>query len=112
MKMALLTTVFFFWLSQKLFKMKSIFKMAILRFIISPSEPCIFAIFKPKNQKKKLWILIENYITTNETSGFFDKLSISSGIELELGPSHIKDYFNFSSIPELIDNFKIMSTIF
>jgi hypothetical protein len=52
--------------------------MAILRF--SPSEPCIIAIFKPKNFK--FWILIENYITTNYTAG----LSISSGIELELGP--------------------------
>jgi hypothetical protein len=45
---------------------------------------CIFTIFKPTNLK--LWVLIENYITTNETSGFFDKLPISSGIELELGP--------------------------
>jgi hypothetical protein len=37
-------------------KMESIFKMAILRFPISPSEPCVFAIFKPTNfklQKKK-----------------------------------------------------------
>jgi hypothetical protein len=29
----------------------------------------------------------------NDTSGFFDKLSISSGIELELGPSRIKGFF-------------------
>jgi hypothetical protein len=36
---------------------------------------------------------MENYITTNNTSGFFDKLSISSGIELELGPSRIKGFF-------------------
>jgi hypothetical protein len=28
-------------------------------------------------------------------SGFFDKLSINSGIELELGPSRIKDFFDF-----------------
>jgi hypothetical protein len=33
--------------------------MAILRFPISPSEPCIFAIFKPINLK--ILILIENY---------------------------------------------------
>jgi hypothetical protein len=31
--------------------MESIFKMAILRSPISPSEPCIFAIFKPINFK-------------------------------------------------------------
>jgi hypothetical protein len=59
--------------------------MAILRFPISQS---IFAIFKPTNFK--FWILIENYITTNDTSGFSYKLSISSGMELELGPSRIK----------------------
>jgi hypothetical protein len=73
--------------------MESIFKMAILRFIISPSEPCIFAIFKPTNFK--FWILMKNYITKNDTSGFFDKLSISSAIELELGPSRIKGFFYF-----------------
>jgi hypothetical protein len=65
--------------------------MAILRFHISPSEPCIFAIFEPKNLK--FLILIENYITTNDTSGFCDKLSNSSGIDRELGPSRIKDFF-------------------
>jgi hypothetical protein len=65
--------------------------MAILRFLISPSEPCIFAIFKPTNFK--FWI--ENYITKNDTSGFFDKLSISSAIELQLGPSRIKGFFYF-----------------
>jgi hypothetical protein len=64
-----------------LFKMESKFKMAILRFPISPSEPCIFAIFKPTNFI--FWILIENYTTTNDISGFFDYLSISSGIELQ-----------------------------
>jgi hypothetical protein len=42
-----------------------------LRFPISQSdEPCIFAIIKPKNFK--FWILIENYITTNNTSGISD----------------------------------------
>jgi hypothetical protein len=40
----------------------------------------------------KLRILIENQITTNATSRFFDKLSISSGIEIELGPSCIKGF--------------------
>jgi hypothetical protein len=60
-------------------------------YLISPPEPCIFAIFKLKNLK--FWILIENYIITNDKSGFFDKLSISSGIELELGPSRIKGFF-------------------
>jgi hypothetical protein len=36
---------------------------------------------------------MENYITTNDTFGFFDKISIISGIELELGPSRIKGFF-------------------
>jgi hypothetical protein len=78
-------------LYKKLFKMESIFKMAILRFPISPCEPCTFANFKLKNSKFK--ILIENYIIPNGTSEFFDKLSISSEIELELGPSLIKCFF-------------------
>jgi hypothetical protein len=65
--------------------------MAILRFSVSPSEPCIVAIFKPTNFK--FWILIKNYVTKNDTSGFFDKLSISSGIELELRPSRIEGFF-------------------
>jgi hypothetical protein len=68
--------------------------MAILRFPIGPSEPCIFVIFKPINFK--FWILIENYKTTNDTSGFFDKLFISSEIELEFGPSRVKGCFLFS----------------
>jgi hypothetical protein len=51
---------------------------------------CNFAIFKPK--KFKLCILIDCK-TTNDTSGFCDKLSISSGIELELGLSRIKIFF-------------------
>jgi hypothetical protein len=61
--------------------------MAILLFPISPSEPCIFAIFKPKHSKFK--ILIENYVTTNGTSEIIDNLSINSGIELKLGPSRM-----------------------
>jgi hypothetical protein len=76
--------------------MESIFNMAILRFPISPYEPYIFAVFKPVNFK--FWILIENYITTNDTSGFFDKLSINSGIELELGPSRIRGFFNYIKV--------------
>jgi hypothetical protein len=75
--------------------MESIFKMAVLRFSISPSKPCIFAIFEATNLK--FWILIENYITTNDTSGFFDQLPIRSGIELKLGPSHIKVFFYYIS---------------
>jgi hypothetical protein len=49
--------------------------------------------FKPKNLK--FWILIENYIITNDTSGFFEQLSIRSGIELEIGPSRIKIFFYY-----------------
>jgi hypothetical protein len=69
--------------------------MAILRFFISPSEPCTFAIFKPTNFK--FWILMKNYITTNDTSGFFEKLSISAEIELRLGPFRIKGFFSYIS---------------
>jgi hypothetical protein len=69
--------------------------MAILRFPVSPSETCIVAIFKPTNFKFK--ILMKNYVTKNDTSGFFDKLSISFGIELELGPSRIKGFFYYIS---------------
>jgi hypothetical protein len=53
-------------------------------------RPCIFAIFKPTIFI--FWILIEDCITINETFGFFDSLSISSEIELGLGPSKIEIY--------------------
>jgi hypothetical protein len=78
--------------------MESIFKMAILCFPVSPSEPCIFVIFKLKNSKFR--ILIEKYITTNDTFGFFDKLSISSGIVLKLGPSRNSHRANRQLIKE------------
>jgi hypothetical protein len=65
--------------------------MAILRLPIRPSEPCIFAIFKPKIFK--FWILVEDYIKINDTLGFFDSLSISSEIELGLQPSQIMIVF-------------------
>jgi hypothetical protein len=55
-----------------LFKMESIFKMAILRFPISPSEPCIFAIFK--HIHLKFCILIKNYIKTNDTCRFLIRI--------------------------------------
>jgi hypothetical protein len=45
-----------------------------------PSEPCIFAIFDPTIFKFR--ILIEDYIKINDTSGFFDSLSISSQIKI------------------------------
>jgi hypothetical protein len=61
--------------------------MAILHLSIRPSEPCIFAIFKPKYSK--FWILIENYIRINDTFGFFDLLSKRSVIEFGLEPSQI-----------------------
>jgi hypothetical protein len=71
--------------------MDSIIKMAILHFPISPSEPCIFSSFKTKNFK--FWILIENCITTNDTSFFYYK------------KKHlIREGPNSSSIPELLDN--------
>jgi hypothetical protein len=66
--------------------MKSIFKMAILRFPNSPSEPSIFAVLERTNYK--FWILIGNYITTNDTSVlsvFFIILHfISSQLDIEL----------------------------
>jgi hypothetical protein len=70
------------------FKMESIFKMAILSLSICSSEPCIFAILKPTIFK--VWILIEEYIRIKDTFGFFDLFTISSEIELGLGPSQIK----------------------
>jgi hypothetical protein len=65
--------------------------MAILRLYIRPSEPCIFDIFKPTIFKFR--ILIEDYMRINKTFGFFGLLSISSEIELGLGPSKIKIFF-------------------
>jgi hypothetical protein len=50
--------------------MYSIFKMAILRLSIRPSEPFIFAIFKPTILKFE--ILMENYMRINDPFGFFD----------------------------------------
>jgi hypothetical protein len=64
--------------------------MAILRLSIRLSESCIFAIFRPKIFK--FWIPIENYMRINDTLGFFDSFSISSEIELGLGPSQIFSY--------------------
>jgi hypothetical protein len=70
------------------FKMESIFKMALLRLSICPSEPFIFPIFK--STIFKFWFLIEDYIKfDNDTFGFFDSLSIISEIELGLRPYQI-----------------------
>jgi hypothetical protein len=69
--------------------MESIFKMAISHLSTRPSESCIFV--KPTIFKFR--ILIEDYIRTNETFGFFDSLYISSEIELGLGPTQIKIFF-------------------
>jgi hypothetical protein len=72
--------------------MESIFKMAILRLSIHPSEPCIFAIFNPTIFKFR--ILLGDYkISINDMFGFFDTLFISSEIELGLGFSQIKFVF-------------------
>jgi hypothetical protein len=83
----------FIFLKLKLieFKIESTFKMTILHLSIHPSEPYIFAIFKPKIFK--FWILIEDYMRINETLEFFDLLSLSSVIELGLGPSQINIFF-------------------
>jgi hypothetical protein len=62
--------------------------MAILCLFIRPSEPCIFAIFRPTIFK--FWILTEDYIRINVTFGFFDLFFISSETKLGLGPSQIK----------------------
>jgi hypothetical protein len=59
------------------------------------SYQSVWAILESRNLK--FWILIENYITANDTSVFFYKLSISSGIELELGTSRIKGFFYYIS---------------
>jgi hypothetical protein len=78
--------------------MEVIFKMAILLLSIRRTEPCIFAISRPTIFK--YWIIIEDYIRINETFGFFDPLSISSGIELGLGPSQIRFFSIYSSLFE------------
>jgi hypothetical protein len=64
--------------------------MAILPLFIRPCDPCIFATFK--STIFKFWILLEYYIKINETFAF-DSLSISSEIELGLGPYEIKIFF-------------------
>jgi hypothetical protein len=73
------------------FQMESIFKMASLHLSIRTSEPCVFVI--SKLSIFKIWILTEDYIWINDTFGFFDSLSISSEIELGLGPSRSKISF-------------------
>jgi hypothetical protein len=54
------------------------------------SHQSVWALYFRHFQTYKFWILIKNYIKTNDTSGFLNKLSISSGIELELGPSRVR----------------------
>jgi hypothetical protein len=76
------------------FKMESIFKMAILRLSIRPSEPCIFAIFKPTIFK--FWIHIDDYLRINDT--FFDSLFIISEIKLGLGPVFFIIFHDFLRI--------------
>jgi hypothetical protein len=49
---------------------------------IRPSEPCLFAIFKPTIFK--FWILIGDYIKINHIFGFLDLLSISSEICMKI----------------------------
>jgi hypothetical protein len=83
-----LTTSIFLRLKTIQFKMESIFKMAILRLSIRLSELCIFAVFRPTIFN--FWILIEDYTRIIVTFEFSDFLSISSEIEVELGPSQIK----------------------
>jgi hypothetical protein len=70
--------------------MESIFKMAIWHLSVRPSECCIFAIFKPTIIK--FWILMEDYVRIINI-WFFDSWSISSEIELGLGPSQINICF-------------------
>jgi hypothetical protein len=54
--------------------------MAIYRLFIRPSEPCIFVIFRSMIIFK-FWILIESYKRINDTFGFLDFLSKSSGFD-------------------------------
>jgi hypothetical protein len=65
--------------------MEATFKMAILHLSLRPSEPCIFAILKPRIFK--LDYIEEDYIRINDTFGFFDLSSTSSEFELGLGSS-------------------------
>jgi hypothetical protein len=58
------SSTFIFLISRIIqFKMELISKMAILRLSIRPSEPCIYAIFKPT--VFKFWIHIEDYMSQN-----------------------------------------------
>jgi hypothetical protein len=71
--------------------MKSIFKMAILRLSIRPSERFIFAI--SRHTIFKYQILIEDYTRIHDTFEFFNSMPISSEIELGFGASQIKIFF-------------------
>jgi hypothetical protein len=82
--------------------------MAILQLSIRPSEHFIFVIFEPKIFK--FWILIEDCIRINDTLKFFDSLSISSEIELGLGPSQIKIFFHHISF--LFEDFRVDPLIY
>jgi hypothetical protein len=84
--------------------------MSILHLFIRPSEPCIFAIFKPAIFK--FWILIEDYIKINEINVFFDSLSISSDIELRLGDSQIKMFYHFLRIFPITIKFRVDPMIY
>jgi hypothetical protein len=49
---------------------------------IRPSEPCLFAIFKPTIFK--FWMLIADYIKINHIFEFLDLLAISSEICMKI----------------------------
>jgi hypothetical protein len=48
------------------FKIKSIIKVAIIRLSVRPSEPCIYAIFRPTIFDMKLEMEIERFMLFND----------------------------------------------
>jgi hypothetical protein len=66
------------------------------------SHQSVWALYFHHFQSYKLQILnSDRKLYNNKWHVFFDKLSISSGIELELGPSRIKGFFIVLSIQNL-----------
>jgi hypothetical protein len=80
------------------------------------SVPYFFAIFRVF----KLWILIEDYLRTNSAAWICDLFPRSSGIDLGIGPSHIRvisyisdktlEFFNWYR--RLTVNYKYFKDIF
>jgi hypothetical protein len=90
---------------KKTFKQKS---KNCLNNLLNSSVLYFFAIFQPTIFI--FWILREDYLSTRNTTGFFDSKPRSSGIELRLGPSQIKVFsYYFIHFWETINVFQLIS---